>query len=151
VSVSKLDRYATSLPPRVDPDQDQHAFIVDVDEALGIEAQLRPRPLLAESPQLVNTPHHGPVGIRCCEIELGVRCHPLGPSGEQDALLDPAAGSAGSRVALTDQPDVFLRHRPRSISRSENSWHGRSSWDCVEREVTPGRQLPTAPEAPRTN
>jgi hypothetical protein len=53
VRVSEFDGYATPRPRGMDPHQDQYALIVDVDKALGFEAQLRPRPLRAESPQLL--------------------------------------------------------------------------------------------------
>src|SRR5262249_46323975 len=102
VSVSEFDRYATPRPRGMDCDQDQYALIVDVDKALGLETQLLPRSLLAKSPQLLNPSHHGPVGIRRREIELDLRCHPLGPGGEQ---------RAGGRVAHPDCLDVLLRHR----------------------------------------
>src|SRR3954452_11791499 len=89
-------------------DQDQYALSVDVDKAFGLETQLRPRALLAESPQLLDAAHHGPVRVHRREIELGLRCDPFGPGSEQRAWR---------LVALADRLHVLLRHRLRSISQ----------------------------------
>src|SRR5215211_881208 len=87
-------------------DKHEYALVVDINEPLGFETKLRPRPLSTKAARLAHASDHGSVRVDGGEVEDGVARHPVASGSGHSARIC---------IGALDDLDVLLRHRLPSI------------------------------------